>query len=148
MDSTTVAMGTAGAMGTAETDQLSVSFVAGESYLVSVRGHQLLVDQPFDSGGDDMAPSPVEVFVASLAACVAFYAGRYLTRHGESRNGLRVSAGFDMATGRPARVGAIWILVSAPELPAEARAAFQAVVSHCTVHNTLIRPPDISIKIA
>jgi hypothetical protein len=28
------------------------------------------------------APNPTELFAASLATCVAFYAGRYLDRHG------------------------------------------------------------------
>ncbi len=135
-------------MASVATDQVSVSYVAGESYLVHVRDHDLLVDQPYDAGGDDMAPSPVEVFVGSLAACVAFYAGRYLTRHGQSRSGLEVSASYDMAADRPARVGAIRLRITAPALPVEARQAFHAVVSHCTVHNTLVRLPEISIEIA
>jgi uncharacterized OsmC-like protein len=133
---------------TTATDQLSVSYVAGEAYLVRIREHQLLVDQPFEVGGDDMAPSPVEVFVASLVACVAFYAGRYLTRHGESRQGLEVTAGYELAPDRPARVGAIRIRISAPGLPAERTASLLAVVSHCTVHNSLVRPPQVSIEIA
>lgn len=130
------------------TDQVSVRFLAGESYLVSVRDHELLVDQPYDAGGDDMAPSPVEVFVGSLAACVAFYAGRYLTRHGQSRSGLAVSADYELAADRPTRIGAIWLRVTAPALPVEARHALHSVVSRCTVHNTLVRAPEISIKIA
>jgi putative redox protein len=78
--------------------EMGVRFVAGESYEVSVRGHRVLADQPPDAGGRDAAPTPTELFVASLAACVAFYAGRYLTRHRYGRDGLAVRAGFDMAT--------------------------------------------------
>ena len=54
-------------------------------------------------------PTPTELFVASLASCVAFYAGRYLTRHGLSREGLGVSVAYEMATDRPARVANIWL---------------------------------------
>lgn len=132
---------------TAATDRMSVSFVGGESYRVRIRDHELVVDQPQDAGGDDSAPSPVELFVASLASCVAFYAGRYLDRHGYSRSALRVTANFDQASDRPNRVGAIRLLVVAPELPASRHAALAAVVSHCTVHNTLLRPPAISIEV-
>ena len=88
-------------------DAMDVRFVTGEAYEVAVRGHRVLVDQPGDAGGDDRAPTPTELFVASLATCVAFYAGRYLTRHGFSRDGLGVSVGFDMAADKPARVGQI-----------------------------------------
>jgi len=129
-----------------EANTMSVSFVAGEAYELGIRGHRVLVDQPVADGGEDTAPTPTELFVASLAACVAFYAGRYLTRHGYSRDGLAVSAAFDMATDRPARVTAIRIDVTVPEeVPAGRRPALAAVISHCTVHNTLHATPEVSI---
>jgi putative redox protein len=33
-------------------------------------------------------------------------------------------------------------------LPAERSAALHAVVSHCTIHNSLLRPPDVRIEVA
>ncbi len=131
-----------------DTHEMDVRYVAGESYEVSVRGHRILVDQPADVGGLDAAPTPTELFVASLATCVAFYAGRYLTRHGYGRDGLTVSAGFDMASDRPARVSGIHVTVQAPaDLPADRRPALRAVVSHCTVHNSLTSPPSVAIDL-
>jgi len=127
---------------------MDVRFVAGEAYEVAVRGHRIVVDQPAEAGGQDSAPTPTELFVASLAACVAFYAGRFLTRHGYSRDGLAVSAGYDMAGDRPARVGGIRLTVRVPAgLPPERWAALRAVVSHCTVHNSLASPPPVSIDL-
>jgi putative redox protein len=127
---------------------MDVRFVAGEAYEVTVRGHRLMVDQPAEAGGQDAAPTPTELFVASLATCVAFYAGRYLTRHGYGRDGLAVSAGYDMASDRPARVGAIRLTVHVPAgLPPERWAALRAVVSHCTVHNSLASPPSVTIDL-
>jgi uncharacterized OsmC-like protein len=88
------------------------------------------------------------LFAASLAACVAFYAGRYLDRHGDDRAGLRVHADFDMATDRPARVAAIRVTIHPPAgFPAERVPALTAVAGHCTVHNTLIHPPEVTITI-
>ena len=111
-------------------------------------GHRVLVDQPADAGGLDAAPTPIELFVASLATCVAFYAGRYLTRHGYGRDGLAVSAGFEMASDRPARVSGIRLTVRAPaDLPVARRPALRAVVSHCTVHNSLTSPPSVAIDL-
>jgi putative redox protein len=128
---------------------MDVRFVSGEAYEVAVRGHRVMVDQPADAGGADGAPTPTELFVASLATCVAFYAGRYLTRHGFNRDGLGVSVGFDMADDRPARVSAVHLTVRVPaDLPAERRPALQAVVSHCTVHNSLTAPPDVAIDLS
>ncbi|GIJ09800.1 OsmC family protein [Micromonospora andamanensis] len=129
-------------------DPIDVRFRAGEAYEIRVRDHLLLTDQPVDAGGADTAPSPTELFAASLASCVAYYAGRYLSRHGHDRAGLRVTASFEMATDRPARVAAIRITVRPPtDLPADRWPALRAVASHCTVHNTLLSTPQIEVDI-
>jgi uncharacterized OsmC-like protein len=128
---------------------IEVSFLDGEAYEIAVAGHRLIVDQPTESGGTDSAPTPTELFVASLASCVAFYAGRYLTRHGYNRTGLAVTASYDLAPDRPARVGAIRIAVKVPtELPEARWPALAAVAAHCTVHNTLRNPPDVHIELS
>jgi putative redox protein len=129
--------------------QLDVCFRTGESYEIRVGPHRVVVDQPEGLGGQDAAPTPTELFVASLAGCVAFYAGRYLTRHGLSRDGLGVSARFEMAGDRPSRVSAISVTVRVPAgFPEGRRDAFQAVVSHCTVHNSLTNPLAVKVTLA
>lgn len=131
------------------TDHLDVDYVDGEEYEITVRGHRVRVDQPTGSGGADHAPTPTELFVGALAACVAFYAGRYMTRHGFDRDGLRVRSEFVMANDRPARVATIRISVHPPTgFPAERVAAVAAVASHCTVHNTLQHQPEITVAVA
>ncbi|BEL05949.1 hypothetical protein Q0Z83_041400 [Actinoplanes sichuanensis] len=127
---------------------VDVGHLDGDTYQIRVRGHHLTVDQPADAGGTDKAPTPTELFAASLAACVAFYAGRYLHRHGYDRTGLRVRAEFDMATDRPARVTAIRVTVQPPAgFPAERLPALTAVAGHCTVHNTLTHPPAVTVTV-
>lgn len=128
--------------------RLEVTHVEGDVYTADVRGHRLQVDQPLEAGGTDTAPTPTELFAASLAACVAFYAGRYLHRHGLPRAGLCVRTEFTMATDRPARVSSLrLVIIPPPELPEQRRAGLLAVASHCTVHNTLHQPPEIDIEL-
>lgn len=127
---------------------VTVSHVSGDAYAIMVRGHSVLVDQPGADGGEDAAATPTELLVASLASCVAFYAGRYLTRHGLDRAGLAITAEFTMATDGPARVASVRLHISAPGLPERRRDALLAVASHCTVHNTLRQEPSVSIELA
>jgi uncharacterized OsmC-like protein len=136
-----------GSAADAPTGQVEVSYLGGESYAVATRGHTLLTDQPATAGGADTAMTPTELLIASLSSCVAFYAGRYLTRHGLNRSGLHVTATFTTATTRPARVGEVRLTIRVPGIPPSRQAALLAVASHCTVHNTLRQPPDIAIEI-
>ncbi|WP_405521848.1 OsmC family protein [Streptomyces canus] len=125
-----------------------VAHVERDAYTVDIRGHRIQVDQPIEAGGTDTAPTPTELFAASLATCVAFYAGRFLHRHGLSQAGLRVRTEFTMATDRPARVASLRVVVMPPPaLPEQRRAALLAVASHCTVHNTLRQTPEIEIEL-
>jgi putative redox protein len=131
-----------------DAERVDVTPLAGEAYEAAVRGHRIVVDQPAEAGGHDGAPTPVELFVTSLATCVAYYAGRYLTRHGYSRDGLSVSADFTMAGDRPARVSDIRLTVRVPAgLPTGRRPALLAVARHCTVHNTLVSAPSVTIDL-
>jgi uncharacterized OsmC-like protein len=127
------------------TSEMSVSYVDGDRFAIDVRGHTVCVDQPKDAGGADSAPTPTELFVAGLASCVAFYARRYLARHGISADGLAVTASYTLG-GRPTRVTDISVRITPPiALPDQRREALLAVASHCTVHNTLEQPPAVVV---
>ncbi len=126
---------------------IRVDHKGGDLFEIAIRHHVLHADQPIDEGGGDTAPTPTELFVVSLASCVAFYARRFLVRHDLPTDGLSVSAEFTMAE-RPARVGEIALSVRVPDgVPDERRAALLAVASHCTVHNSLEHPPRVNIDL-
>jgi len=128
--------------------EIWVGHRSGDRFTIDIRGHRVAVDQPIADGGEDTAPTPTELFVASLAACVAHYARRYLSRHGLPEEGLAVAATFAMGS-KPARVERVEIRLHLPEtMPDERRAALLAVASHCTVHNTLVAGPEITIALA
>lgn len=126
---------------------IRVVHMGGDRFLIRMRKHAVAVDQPTRVGGLDGAPTPVELFVGSLASCVAHFARGYLTRHGIDADGLQVTAGFEVAH-RPPRVTTITVQVRPPaDLPPEQYPAFRAIASHCTVHNTLLEPPVVSLEL-
>jgi putative redox protein len=128
---------------------LSITHQTGDRFELQVRGHRLLCDQPLAHGGTDQGPTPTELFVASLAACVGFYARRFLARHHLDTAGLRVQADFTMSTDRPARVATITLRVLVPHpLEENRRRALLAVVDHCTVHNSIRTPPEVRVALA
>jgi putative redox protein len=122
-----------------------VAHLGDDRFAITVRGHEVRVDQPIADGGTDTAPTPTELFIAGLASCVAFYARRFLKRHDLPTDGLGVRAYYSIAP-RPARVDEIRIELSVPRgVPVERRDALLAVASHCTVHNTLHVVPHVDV---
>jgi uncharacterized OsmC-like protein len=128
---------------------IQVTHLIKSRYRVAVGGHVLTVDQPAAAGGDDQGPTPVQLFTASLAACVAHYAASYLVRHGLSTEGLVVEGDFTMADERPARVISMSVRITPPPgLPSSRKAGLLAVASRCTLHNTLRQPTTVNIALA
>ncbi|MBX6371236.1 MAG: OsmC family protein [Acidothermus sp.] len=130
-----------------DVEPIRVEHLAGDRFALQIRGHEVVVDQPIEEGGNDTGPTPTELFVASLAACVAFYVRRYLARHGFPTEGLTVEARASFATN-PTRVGHISLDVGVGSpLDDELRARLHTVARRCTIHNTLGSPPEIDLEI-
>lgn len=127
---------------------IHVSYLDGDRFAVGARDHRFTVDQPVPDGGADSAPTPTELFVAGLVSCVAFYARRYVARHGLPTDGLRVTGDYQLAP-RPARVASVVVDITLPAgVPDDRREALLAVASHCTVHNSLTTPLEVTIGVA
>jgi uncharacterized OsmC-like protein len=119
----------------------------GDRFTIEIRGHEVVVDQPVADGGTDAGPTPTELFVGGLASCVGFYAERFLDRHAIASEGLSVACEWEMAEDRPNRVGRIEILLELPAaFPPRHRDRLMAVVEHCTVHNSMLQMPEVSIR--
>lgn len=126
-------------------ERIEVRRQDGDRYAIAIRGHTLVVDQP---ASGDAGPTPTELWVSGLVSCVAFYAGSFLTRHGVDAEGLAITAEWAFAADRPQRVGEIRISLALPEgFPEELTDRFRAVIEHCTVHNSMIHPPDVSMEL-
>lgn len=128
--------------------KMTVEHRGGGRLVLDIRGHEVLVDQPEDADGSDTGPTPEELFVGGLAACVAYFGELYLRRHGLLRDDFHVECSFVMATDRPSRVASIELRVPVPAaLDASHHEQLQRVLEHCAVHNSMRLPPDVRITV-
>lgn len=119
----------------------------GDRFKIGIRGHEITVDQPTGDGGGDAGPTPSELFVASLAGCVAFFAERFLVRHLIETDGLGVHATYEYSGESPSRVASIDVGLEVPSaFPRSKLPALMKVVDHCTVHNSLRQAPQVRIS--
>jgi putative redox protein len=70
-------------------------------HTVQVGGHQLTVDEPVESGGEDTGPHPQELLAVSLASCTAITMEMYAARKGWDIGHVEVDAEYTPAAKCP-----------------------------------------------
>ncbi|HEX4538710.1 MAG TPA: OsmC family protein [Acidimicrobiales bacterium] len=72
------------------------------AYRVDIRvgNHQLVADEPPDTGGDDFGPSPFGLLTSALAACTATTLRMYAERHDWELSTIDVDARYEVDDNR------------------------------------------------
>ncbi len=126
---------------------LTVTYKGGTRFDVASGTHTLVTDQPIADGGGDAGMSPVELFVGSLASCVAYFVGRYCARHQIPCEGFAVDVEWSFAE-QPHRVGAVELRVNLPSaVTPEQRDKLLKVAHGCTVHQSITNPLKVGIQL-
>jgi len=127
--------------------EVHITQVEGVQFSVKARTHTIVCDQPQDNGGADAGMTPPEFLLASLGACVAFYAAEHLRTRNLASSGVSVSVAAEKLRS-PARLGNFSIQVNSPvALTSEQRDGLMRSVEHCLVKNTLLNPPQIEVTL-
>ncbi len=124
-----------------------IGYQGGKRLVARHRGLEAVSDQPESGGGENRALTPTELFIASLAMCAGVFVVYFAERHGIPLEGMQIEADYQMAEG-PRRVASVALRIKMPaSLTPQHQAALQRAAESCVVHNTLRRPPEISISL-
>ena len=126
---------------------LTVSFPGGQRVDAVCEGFVVSTDQPLDKGGDGTAPSPFDVFLASIATCAGFYVKRYCDTRGISISGLALEMHVDR---NPAthRVQELELEIRVPEgFPEKHREGVLRAAQLCAVKKQIEHPPAFSVRV-
>jgi putative redox protein len=105
-------------------------------HTVQVGGHQLTVDEPLESGGEDTGPHPQELLAVSLASCTAITMEMYAARKGWDIGHVEVDAEYTPAErGSPTKFELVLRLPD--DLPDEQVERLQVIAAKCPVHRVL-----------
>jgi ribosomal protein S12 methylthiotransferase accessory factor len=120
---------------------LTAESAGGKKIRVSTGKHTVQTDQSKEEGGDDTAPTPLTLFLASLAACAAHYANGFCEAREISTAGLRVALSGDFNAEKK-RWDRLRISLHLPEgFPAKYKKPILRVVDMCTVKKHVLEPP-------
>jgi ribosomal protein S12 methylthiotransferase accessory factor len=123
--------------------EIEVRYPGGVAVDAVVNGQLVQTDQPPECGGQGIAPSPFDLFLASIATCAGYYALLFCRERSINPRGLRVGLDIDKDPLRK-RVSRIRVELTLPEdFPEKYRPAIVRAVDQCTVKKHLAEPPDV-----
>ena len=126
---------------------IAVSFPGGVAVEADVKGHRVRTDQPRPHG-EDSAPAPFDLFLASIATCMGFYALRFCQERGIATEGL----GLSLDTVRDVekkRLSTIKVALTLPPgFPEKYTGAIQRAVDQCAVKKHMVEPPAFELTVS
>jgi putative redox protein len=126
---------------------LTVQYLKGKKFEITCRSHQIITDQPNSEGGTDQGMTPIELLIASLTSCAAFYTVTFLERRIPTLAGLEVRSTWEYSEN-PHRVGTIHLTIVLPKrLRKHEKKGLLRTVEQCTIENTLKHSPTIHLAL-
>jgi putative redox protein len=124
---------------------MNIRFPGGLAVEADLDGHRVQTDQPESAGGAGSAPSPFDLFLASIGTCAGYYALRFCQARGLPAGDLtlKLKAEKDPALKRVTHV--IIELELPPDFPPRYREAIVRATDQCTVKKHLLDPPEIEV---
>jgi len=125
---------------------LEITFPGGVAVNARQNGFTIQTDQPEKNGGSNSAPSPFDLFLASIGTCAGFFALRFCQERKIDTSDLRVTldAPRDPETKR---VGTLSLRIHLPPgFPDKYRAAILRTVDQCSVKKHILEPPQFDVQ--
>lgn len=125
---------------------MEITFDGGKVVSAHFRGFTLKTDQPETSGGTASAPTPFELYLASIGTCAGIYVKSFCDNRHIPTDGIKViqHTDFSEETGLPVKL-TIDIQVP-PDFPEKYKASLVSVAGLCKVKKSIIDPPVFEIK--
>lgn len=126
----------------------TVSFPGGVAVDATYEGHTVHTDQPVAAGGTDSAMSPFDLFFASIATCMGFYALRFCQQRDLATEGLRMT--LDPVRDEDGkRVTLVRVAVQLPAgFPEKYRFAIERAIDHCAVKKHIMESPRFELTVS
>lgn len=132
---------------TTQGPRIDVTFPGGKRVTANFLDHQVHTDQPTKAGGDGSAPSPFELFFASLATCAGYYVLEFCRSRDLSLDGVELSQTFDRDVATK-RVTDVHLTIRLPAgFPEKYRQAVAQAAAGCAVKKLVENPPTMHVQV-
>lgn len=125
--------------------EITVSFPGGKKIDAKVGDFVVHTDQTLANGGEETAPEPFQIFLASIATCAGIYALEFCQAREIPPEGMALTMRYDWDEGKKA-VEKLYIdLKVPPGFPDRYKKAVVRVMDLCSVKKHMVHPPEFVI---
>ncbi len=126
--------------------ELKVTLEGGKKVATKVGNHVITTDQPTKYGGDDSAPAPFDLFIASIATCAGFFIKSYCDNKGIDATGIELSM-TPTVDEKTKQVNGFVTKIHIPDsLPQELHAPLRRAAEQCTVKKAIKNQPAFLVE--
>ena len=124
---------------------MEITFDGGKVITAHLNGHSIKTDQPINAGGENSAPAPFELFLASIGTCAGIYVKFFCDQRNISTENMKIiqKQEFNKQTGLPEN---ITLDIQLPaDFPEKYKAAVINAADLCKVKMTIANPPVFNV---
>jgi len=124
---------------------MEITFDGGKVVTAHSHGHIIKTDQPVNFGGENSAPPPFELFLASIGTCAGIYVKSFCDNRKISTENIKIlqTAEYDKETGLPTNIK---LDIQLPaDFPEKYKASLINVAGLCKVKKSIANPPVFEI---
>ena len=124
---------------------MEITFEGGKVVTALYNGHAIRTDQPLDNGGENSAPSPFDLYLASIATCAGIYVKSFCDKRSIPTDNIKVfqNVVWNESADLP---GLITIEIKLPEdFPERYRDSVIGAAELCKVKKSILNPPQFKI---
>jgi putative redox protein len=124
---------------------MEITFDGGKLVTAHTHGHSITTDQPVENGGANTAPTPFDLFLASIGTCAGIYVKSFCDNRKIPTDKISIiqTSEFNKETGLPVNIS---IDIKLPaDFPEKYRESLIGVANLCKVKKSIANPPVFEV---
>jgi ribosomal protein S12 methylthiotransferase accessory factor len=126
---------------------MEISFAGGQKVYADYKGFTIQTDQSAKDGGENSAPTPSDLFFASLGTCAGLYALRFCEKRKIETENLKIGLALESHPKTHMVEKIIYTISLPPEFPEKYTSALIKSMNLCYVKKHLEQPPEFEFEI-
>jgi ribosomal protein S12 methylthiotransferase accessory factor len=122
--------------------EIEVSFPVGKRIDARIGDFIVHTDQSSENGGEETAPEPFQLFLASIATCAGIYALEFCRARELSSEGMALTMSYEWDEKKHAIERMHIELKLPPGFPDQYKTAVVRAMDLCTAKKHIIHPPE------